>query len=212
MNKFIRKQLFLFFVLCTVGFTANAQFYEIGNQITRLFSPALSGSFNYKGFIEASYLKGIGDDRFDVVDISTTQGFKYKSWCFMGVGAGVDFMLPSLDNKQQNDDPEIMVPVYTDFRFFIGNQSNVGMTIDLRVGAAFTFADRFNTNHGRLYEDECFYLRPSIGLRIPFSNAKRALNIGISYQLLVSDFYDDHYGWDQHKAFNNVGATIGFEW
>ena len=125
----------------------------MGNQLQQMLSPALSGSFNYKGYVEASYLRGLGDDRFDVIDISTTQGFKYSSWLFMGAGAGVDIILPSLDYKH-NVDPIVMIPLYADFRFLIGNQDKVGVNIDLRLGAAFNFSDDFPTNNGYIYEDD----------------------------------------------------------
>lgn len=192
--------------------SANAQFYEIGNQLHQMLSPALSGSFNYKGYVEASYLRGLGDDRFDVIDISTTQGFKYSSWFFMGAGAGVDIILPSLDYKH-NVDPIVMIPLYADFRFLIGNQDKVGVNIDLRLGASFNFSDDFPTNNGYIYEDECLYLRPSLGIRIPVNkkNSKQAITFGFSYQLLMSEYYG-HHGWDEAKCFNNMGATIGFEW
>lgn len=192
--------------------SANAQFYEIGNQLQQMLSPALSGSFNYKGYVEASYLRGLGDDRFDVIDITTTQGFKYSSWFFMGAGAGVDIILPSLD-YDHNVDPIIMIPLYADFRFLIGSQDKVGVNIDLRLGAAFNFSDDFPTNNGYIYEDECLYLRPSLGIRIPVNkkNSKQAITFGFSYQLLMSEYYG-HHGWDETKCFNNMGATIGFEW
>ena len=57
------KRLILILVI-SLSFTgvAKAQFYEIANQIPQLLSPALSGNFNYKGYVEVSYLKGVGSD------------------------------------------------------------------------------------------------------------------------------------------------------
>ena len=72
---------------------ADAQYYELANQIPQLISPALSGSFAYKGFAGASFIKGVGDRNADFIDISTTQGFQYSSWFFMGVGLGVDVVM-----------------------------------------------------------------------------------------------------------------------
>ena len=206
------KRLLLIFVisLTFVG-TANAQFYEITNQIPKLFSPALSGQFNYKGYVEASYLKGLGDDCIDFVDISTTQGFKYTNWLFMGVGAGVDVMLPKVEFSRYDYDPAIMVPLYADFRFLIGNQNKVSVNLDLRFGAAFLF-DSFPTNNGWLVSEENFYLRPTLSVRFPVNKnkPKQALNVGFTYQLLVGDFSGNY--WDKNKDFNSIGATIGFEW
>lgn len=210
MNQLKRLILILVISLSFTG-VAKAQFYEIANQIPRLFSPALSGSFKYKGYFEASYLKGLGEERIDFVDISTTQGFRYANWMFMGVGAGVDIMLPSVDFQHHNYDPAIMVPLYADFRFLIGNQSKVGVNIDLRVGAAFTF-DSFPTNNGWITNEECFYLRPSFSVRFPINKnkPKQAINVGFTYQLLISDWSGTY--WDNNKDFNSIGATIGFEW
>ena len=190
------KRLILILII-SLSFTgvAKAQFYEIANQIPQLLSPALSGSFNYKGYVEVSYLKGVGSDIFDFVDFSTTQGFKYRNWFFMGVGAGVDIMLPSDGHNYY--DPQVMVPLYADFRFLFGNQSKVSANLDLRLGAGFTF--NYNPN-------ENFYLRPTLGVRFPINKhkPKQALNVGFTYQLLV----DGCKYWDRHS----IGATIGFEW
>ena len=142
MNYKLKIRRVFIALFSVIAISANAQFYEIGNQLQQMLSPALSGSFNYKGYVEASYLRGLGDDRFDVIDITTTQGFKYSSWFFMGAGAGVDIILPSLD-YDHNVDPIVMIPLYADFRFLIGSQDKVGVNIDLRLGAAFNFSDDF---------------------------------------------------------------------
>ena len=187
----------LMLLVISLSFTgvAKAQFYEMANQIPQLLSPALSGNFNYKGYVEVSYLKGVGSDIFDFVDFSTTQGFKYRNWLFMGVGAGVDIMLPSDGRHYYN--PQVMVPLYADFRFLFGNQSKVSANLDLRLGAGFTF--NYNPN-------ENFYLRPTLGVRFPINKhkPKQALNVGFTYQLIV----DGCKYWDRHS----IGATIGFEW
>ena len=204
----------LMLLVISLSFTgvAKAQFYEMANHMTDMMWPALSGNLNYKGFIEASYLKGLGSDRVDFVDISTTQGMKYANWFYMGVGAAVDVMIPSLDFNRHKHDASVMVPLYADFRFFIGNQSKVSVNLDLRLGAAFVF-DEFPTTNGYLMEDENFYFRPTLSVRFPINKfrPKQALNIGFSYQLLLNAWESGRH-WDEAKDFHNVGATIGFEW
>lgn len=54
--KQFKRQILLLIVFLSFTFVAKAQFYEIANQVPQLLSPALSGSFNYKGYIEASYI------------------------------------------------------------------------------------------------------------------------------------------------------------
>ncbi|MDE6717095.1 MAG: hypothetical protein K2J70_02790, partial [Muribaculaceae bacterium] len=69
---------------------AEAQYYELVNQLPNLLSPALSGSMNYKGYVDVTGTLGVGNDRANFVGISTSQGFQYSTWFFMGAGIGVD--------------------------------------------------------------------------------------------------------------------------
>ncbi len=79
--------------------SASAQYYEIANRIPSLIQPALSGSGQYKGFIEAGYSKTLGNYDADFLELSTSQGFQYNSWFYMGVGLGVDVLF-----SHKNDD------------------------------------------------------------------------------------------------------------
>lgn len=82
--------------LAAAPVAASAQYYEIANQLPSLIQPALSGSLNYKGFFEASYTQGMGKYKANFLEISTSQGFRYSNWFYMGVGIGVDFLFPTL--------------------------------------------------------------------------------------------------------------------
>ena len=91
MRHFYRLALAV--MLLSAGATAaQAQYYEIANQLPSLLQPALSGSMRYKGFVEAGYVKGIGNYNADFLGFSTSQGFQYSSWFFMGVGIGADVL------------------------------------------------------------------------------------------------------------------------
>lgn len=214
------KQLLLG-IICLLSFSvsAKAQYYEIANQIPNMISPILSGSFKYKGFVDAAYLKGVGDEHIDFVEIATTQGFQYASWFYMGVGAGVDIAFSEYTvsddlHHDSNTETGVMIPLYTDFRFNIGNKEKTSAFIDLRLGASFLLNNDFPTQNGYLTNHESFYFKPSIGVRIPINknNSKQALNIGVSYQLTTFDMYDLRGRYYSDKVFNNVGATVSFEW
>ena len=72
-----RFYLFVFALLVLVPVQMSAQYYQIANQLPQLISPALSGSFDYKGFVELSGLAGVGHNRSNIIDLSTTQRFQY---------------------------------------------------------------------------------------------------------------------------------------
>lgn len=212
------------------GSTASAQYYQIANQLPQLIRPALTGGFNYKGYVEAGYVGGVGDKKADFIDISTSQGFRYAEWFYMGVGAGVDVLMSHTDDSWGNgwhDAPgyddyyghgttktAVMIPLFTDFRFNIGNSqgSMASMFIDLRVGASFLMGDDYvSIGNGYLTRSECFYLKPTIGIRIPLgsSNVKQALNIGVTYQLLTQNYWSRY---NNNSTLSAFGASIGFEW
>lgn len=212
-------------LLLLLPMKAEAQYYEIANQAVNMLRPALSGSLNYKGFISAGYLKGIGQYNADVLNFSTSQGFTYSSWFYMGVGAGVDVLFSHTDNdfgNWTNPDPEYtlhgstatgcMIPLFTDFRFNIGKPQSAAFYIDVKVGCSFLVGkDYLRVNDGFITSQQYFYLRPSLGVRIPTNskNTKQAFDIGVDYQLLTSNYWNS---WNRNVTLNALGVNIAYEW
>lgn len=203
---------------------ASAQYYELANQIPQLLSPALSGSFNYKGFVDLSYTKGVGPRQADFVEVTTTQGFQYASWFYMGVGAGVQVVMT---NRNDNYNPwqypgdwdssrgtsrtGWMLPLYTDFRFNIGEVKSPSFFIDCRIGASFLLNnDYLEIGDGFLSSNQTFYFKPGIGMRIPLTESgKQAFNIALNYQLMTQNYW---YRSSSNITLSSFGASVGFEW
>lgn len=206
------------------GITAHAQYYQLANQIPQMLQPALSGGFNYKGFVDASYTKGVGPRQADFVELSTTQGFQYSTWFYMGVGLGVQAIMT---NRGENYDPwqypdewdsdhgmsktGWMLPLFTDFRFNIGKPQTTSFFIDLKLGASFLLSsDYLEIGDGYINSNQTFYFKPTIGMRIPLNDSGRqALNIGVSYQLMTQNYW---YRYSSDIALSSFGCTVGFEW
>lgn len=221
MTKFYR--IVASVLLLGAASAASAQYYAIANQVQNLLSTALSGSFRYKGFVDASATAGIGDKRANFLGVSTTQGFQYASWFFMGAGLGVDVALSR--NVESNIDygdmrysrdhkTKAMIPLFSDFRFTIGGDKGVAAFIDIKAGATWLIGhgDLLLDDGATLGHSAQFYLKPSIGIRIPTnsSNTRQAINIGFTYQLITSD---NNYGYyDDNVSLNNLGMTIAYEW
>lgn len=214
------KKLIVLVVVCMSGFSlSQAQYYQLANQLGELLSPALSGSFRYKGFADVAYMPGIGSnyETADILEVTTTQGFQYASWFYLGVGAGVNIAFAESGGyegvliPEKTTDVGVMIPLYTDLRFNIGSREKTSMFIDLRIGASFLVSDYyFRIGNGYVTSDECFYLKPSIGVRFPVNknNPKQAINLSANYQLMTP-------GWSYYNdslTLHNLGATIGFEW
>lgn len=209
---------------------ASAQIADIVNQIPGLIQPALSGSLNYKGLVETGFAGGFGDYRANVFSISTSQGFRYSSWFFMGAGIGLDVMMagdaPDYEAPVGYDswnDPHFshkhaktacFLPVFTDFRFNIGsnNGTKPSFFIGVKLGATFMMNNSyFRVGKGYITNRESFYLKPSLGVRIPVNSQRpsQAFNIGVTYQLVTANWW---YVGDRNISLNAIGGTVAYEW
>lgn len=107
-----------------------------------------------------------------------------------------------------------MIPVFSNFRFNIGDQSSVSAFIDLKIGAAWLIGTPYLRLHDAYVTNSTrFYCKPTVGVRIPVNarNSNQAFNIGLTYQLLTAD--DDYY-WSPggNVTLNSFGVTLGYEW
>ncbi|MCH5239911.1 MAG: hypothetical protein J1F38_06780 [Muribaculaceae bacterium] len=210
--------------VASLSATTYAQIYEAINTLQSVISPALSGSGRYKGYVEAGYSHTLAKYNGDFVEISTTQGYQYNNWFFMGAGLGFDLLLahkgpnwgtgtiPSAPQNVSTTAP--MLPLFADFRFLIanGNNSNISFFLDLKVGCSFLLLNKYIAiGDGYLTNREYFFLDPSIGLRIPCkkSNPKQAIDIGVKYKLLTSNYW---YVNNNNITLQSIGAFIAFEW
>ncbi len=183
---------------------------------------------NYKGYVEASGIAGLGNNRANFIGISTSQGFQYASWFFMGVGIGVDVAMTDqsgrndiypADNapdyyRHSSSQTKVMLPVFSDFRFNIGGSDAMSMFVDLKIGATWLIGDSYLwLQRGRLGGGTQFYLKPSIGLRIPIStsNRRQAISFGATYQLITSN--NNWTYWNDNSAtLNGLGLSVSYEW
>lgn len=222
--KRMSKTILAIGLMAGTSYTGAAQYYEIANQIPSLIKPALIGGLNYKGFVEASYLKGIGSHNVDFLQFSTSQGFRYSNWFYMGVGIGVDVLFSHRDENfgsWEGAPPDYdghsavtsaaMIPLFTDFRFNIGSSQNTSFFIDLKIGCSFLASDSWvEVDNGYLTNQEYFLLRPAIGVRIPTGKSgKQAVDVGLKYQLLTSNYWSS---CNYNVTLNSLGLSVAYEW
>lgn len=193
-----------------------AQYSSIVNQAANMLQTAVIGGFSYKGFVDASYTGGFGSLKANFVGVSTVQGFQYANWFFMGAGLGVDLVYSEVedtyyDYEHKTRSNGVMIPIFTDFRFNIGSRQSASFFIDIKAGGSFLIgSDYLAIENGYLSSSEYFILKPSIGLRIPIEgSSKKAVNIGLTYQLLTCDYW---YNNSNNSTLNSFGGTVSFEW
>lgn len=217
------KKFYLSLLIALIGIfnplIASAQYTNIVNQAANLLQTAVMGGMRYKGFVDASYTAGFGNLQADFVGISTVQGVQYANWFFMGAGLGVDLVYSKSENNidswlngKKTTTSGVMIPIFTDFRFNIGGNTSTSFFFDVKAGGSFLIGkSSLAIENGYINGSEYFLLKPSLGLRIPVSkNGKRAMNIGITYQLLTCN-----YAWYNNRdsgTLNSLGGTVSYEW
>ena len=203
--------------------SVNAQYYEAVNTIQSMLGPALSGSGRYKGFIEAGYTHTLSHYNGDFIEFSTSQGYQYNNWFFMGAGLGVDVLFAhkgtdwtegvQMPGERKYTTTAAMLPLFTDFRFLIGATSSASFFLDLKVGCSFLLSNKnIAIGDGYLTNKEYFFLDPAIGIRVPVSkkNSKLGFDIGVRYKLLTSNYWYNNY--NSNITLQSLGAFVGFEW
>lgn len=230
MKKFYIRALSLVIgIISLYSVKSYSQVYEIINGLQTTIGPAISGAGNYKGYVEAGYSHTLGHYNGDFIGVLTSQGYKYKSWFYVGAGLGVDVLLahPKNDrnsgmtppsgfvNGQKSTTTAVMLPLFTDFRFDIGNSTEAqkaSFYLDLKIGCSFLLSDRYIAiGDGYLTNREYFFLKPSIGVRIPVSmkHPRQAIDMGITYQLLTSNYW---VNYNNNITLQALGANVAFEW
>lgn len=221
MKKFFPSILL---ALLAPAFSANAQIYEAINTLQSVISPALSGSGRYKGSVEAGYSHTIGKYNADFVELSTSQGYQYNSWFYMGAGLGVDLLMShkgsNWDAGMLTPPPDFrgyattaaMLPLFADFRFLVGDTANITFYLDLKVGCSFLLSNKMIAiGDGYLTNREYFFLNPALGVRVPTNkkNPKQAIDVGVKYKLLTSNYW---YNYNNNITLQGIGAFIAYEW
>lgn len=205
---------------------ARAQIGEIVNGLTNVALPVIKQGAGYKGYLEADFTAGVGNYRTNFVTLATSQGYQLNNWFYMGAGIGVD-MLWSTVNRGWGDnwsasDPSwyshestssaVMIPVFTDFRFILGQQTQTSFFLNFRLGAAFLCSDSYvKVRDGYLTNREYFYFQPAVGVRVPINstNPRQALDVGIHYRLMTSNYWNN---WQYNATINGLGVNISYEW
>lgn len=213
-------------LMASAAAPASAQINEIVNGLTNVAITAARQGAGYKGYLEADYTHTFGNYKSSFVTLATSQGYMVSDHFYIGAGVGVDLMWTTLDKGWGSDwlprDPArasrhsvssaLMVPVFSDFRYIMGQATDPTLFLNLRVGCAFLCTDSYvRIADGYLTNREYFYLQPAVGVRVPVNRTKprQAVDFGIHYRLMTGRYWS---GWQHDAAINGLGLNISYEW
>lgn len=138
----------LVFVLLTFG-QSKAIYFDDDSTIEQ----------GYRGFVEWDYSLGVGDAKYDRINISTSHSFQIAPQFFIGAGASFSYLY---------DAEFYSVPLYAHLRSDILN-NDITPFIDLKIGYS-------------VGDVEGVYLNPSVGCRFALTE-NLGLSVGIGYTM-----------------------------
>ena len=150
----------------------------------------------YKGFADIGYLFDVSDNNANKFEISTSHGYQFNNYFFVGGGVAMDYY---------NDAEVFAVPVFANFRAnFINNKVTPFGDVKLGYSAG---------------DVEGVYLSMAVGVRLALTQ-KTAINFRLEYAAQGYDYTyrDFYYGssnsyryYDDYMTLSNIGLKVGFE-
>ena len=132
---------------------------------------------HYRGSIDLSYSKGVGDIAYDKTQFNLVNGVQINPCFYLGIGVGIS----ALESMKA-----IYAPVFLDFEAVL-NQNKFSPFVDQRGGYAFNVYNDFD-----YLKIKGTYYGAYIGYRYKL-NEKRALKLSVGYDAVIAD---------QYKSFN----------
>lgn len=149
------------------------------------------GETSYKGFVEAGYAIGLGDDKNDKMkigrfDISTSHGVYFCDRFFAGLGTGFKWFSKDSENF-------FNIPIFADLRANFLKDSNITPFVGLKIGYAIGIKKTYSYYD---YEYDMkfggFICTPAIGCRFGI-NEKMGLGVSVGYDIQKGKAADEKF-------------------
>ncbi len=172
------------------------------------FTPGKGPQKGYRGFVDLEFYKSIDAISEDHFGFSTTHGYQFKPWLFVGAGAGMKIS----HNKHSKHDfgkktDFYMFPVFADVRFDL-LKSRFSPYLDCRVG--YTLGNKAYS----------LMFNPSLGCRMGLTD-KLAINASLGYSMQSTDIAVISVGntaiWhhkgsnEQNNPYHCLSIKLGLE-
>ena len=186
----------------TNGITFRRWLMHCNHPLTDYITSLIGDEFKtngYKGFVDVGGAFGVGTYGDGLVSVSSTHGYQFNPYFFLGVGVGVNYHF---------NWSTVFIPVYADARGYFMN-NDIAPFIGLKVGYS-------------VFDGMGFYFNPSVGVRF-IATSKLGLNLSIGYNMQRTDitfrqyYYNprthDSYvnSYDERNTIGGVMFKLGFE-
>lgn len=148
---------------------------------TNTFNNNSGNETGYKGFVDLGYTLGVGDWGVDRVELSTSHGYQFNPYLYVGAGVGVNYYF----------DAEVVgLPIFAHVRGNILDNS-ISPYVDFRIG------------YSPLKDVQGLYMAPSVGCKI------YSFNVSIGYVMQKAKY--TYYYLDGSENCGGFSIKVGYE-
>lgn len=139
-------------------------------------------SAGYRGFVDLGYTVGTGVYGEDRIEVSTSHGYQFNPYIYLGLGAGVHYYFGS----------EIFeIPIFAHVRSeFLKN--SISPFVDFKIGYS-------------VFDATGFYMTPSVGCRFAIGE-KNGISAGIGYTMQKAETW-----WGTTENCGGFNIRVGFD-
>lgn len=219
-NRTAKVVFLLLLFACTYANAQSDRRSVASSPITKEYKSALKQGFynevnsvistGYHGFADFGYTIGFGDYKMGRFELSSTHGYQFNPYIFVGAGFGIHFM-------SEYKTPHMTIPLdYRSFQVDVPAYANIRLT--LLNGSVSPFIDGkcgyYLTHHGGLY------LNASVGCRFTMWG-NQAFNIYVGYcnenlefktfEKFYSADYMDYKRVKRNLSTEGLSIKLGYE-
>lgn len=158
------------------------------NPFTKNFSDSYRPT-GYRGFVDFGGAVEVGDYGDGVISLSTSHGYQFNPYFFLGAGVGLDYHFGW---------ETVFIPIFADARVNFMDRK-ITPFFDLKIG--YSVAD-----------GQGFYMNPSVGVNFGFS-PRFGLNASIGYNLQRTElfFYSPWWSASEDITVGGISIKVGVE-
>ncbi|MCL3853042.1 MULTISPECIES: hypothetical protein [Parabacteroides] len=148
----------------------------------------------YKGFVDFGYTVGTGDFSEGRVELTTSHGFQFNPYLFLGGGTGFNYY---------HESEVFAMPLFVDFRANF-MQGPIVPFAGVKTGYTASLSDDA--------DDLGFYFAPSVGVKFMLNN-RLAFNATLGYTVQLAEVYYYSY-YNNYYSDENLGGVsikVGLE-
>ena len=143
----------------------------------------------YRGWVEAGGAVGLGEYGSGIFSFSTSHGYQFNPYFFLGAGIGVDYHF---------DWETVFMPIFANARaYFIDGK--ISPFMDVKIGYS-------------PVDESGLYFSPSVG--VSFGTSKKcAVNLSIGYNLQRAEmyYYSYYYSFSSDESLHGLSFKLGVE-